>query len=580
LKNLLAQKFKLASNKFDKVFIFVLTLIFFPTLFINFDSHHDGLILTTVKLTKNAIIQNGSYPFNQYGPFWAMPYVWIANIVPDDFLFLAIRFLTLVFYFISALLLWKISRTFLNNKNTNIVIILFLCSQPFNTDLGSGLVPWPSALSMMLALMVTFLMLKIIDLNNKNRGENISIYFVGLIIPLILTTRFQVGVLITASVFYIIITAQLSKKIIYLLGGLVTTSACLTLFLINLGWFQDSLFDLFTYGSTYLSGDKSTYPLPIYTILGTIIFIALILIGPKVLNSLILLKSSTKILLLSACLAFMASVFILLMTSRNISVLNTGIYSIRRFWITFSLASLIIATIFVLFSRKFHLLNNTVNSAPLRYKALTLFAISMQSQIFPLFDQMHFWWGSPLVFILVIIIILDRFGSFYSKFSSLFPVKATLFFILILSVFVPFTAMTTKEKFRFPPEVAKYLYVDKPNSIYQEELQNFFNTNIKSRSRVLNLCEDTDIFFQDKKFIPASRFFVYWGKPMSSLTLIENSFITSKPDVIVTCQLLHRPTIRNIEENLQKSLVDKIYIGNRDPIQFDGDKKWTIYLNY
>jgi hypothetical protein len=67
---------------------------------------------------------------------------------------------------------------------------------------------------------------------------------------------------------------------------------------------------------------------------------------------------------------------------------------------------------------------------------------------------------------------------------------------------------------------------------------------------------------------------------MSSLTLIENSFITSKPDVIVTCQLLHRPTIRNIEENLQKSLVDKIYIGDRDPIQFDGDKKWTIYLNY
>jgi hypothetical protein len=140
--------------------------------------------------------------------------------------------------------------------------------------------------------------------------------------------------------------------------------------------------------------------------------------------------------------------------------------------------------------------------------------------------------------------------------------------------------MINKEKFSFPPEVAKYLYVDKPNSIYQNDLQDFFNTNIRIGSKVLNLCEDSDIFFQDKNFIPASRFFVYWGQPMSSLTLIENSFVTSKPDVIVTCQLLLRPTFRNIEEDLQKSLVDKIYTGDTAPIKFDGDKKWTIYLNY
>jgi len=569
----------MVSNKFDKIIIFILALVFFPTLFINFDSHHDGLILTTVKLTKNAISQSGSYPFNQYGPFWVLPFVWIASIVPDNLIFLAIRFLTLVFYLISALLLWKISRLFLNNKNSNIVVILFLCSQPFNTDLGSDLVPWPSAVSMMLALIISYLMIKIIDLKNKNHEKNISIYFVGIIIPFLLTTRFQVGVLIVASVFYIIISAQLSKMIVYLLGGLLTSSICLLLFLKNLNWLQDSLFDLFTYGSTYLSGDKSTYPIPVYTVVGTIIFIALILIGPKVLSTLILVRFPTKVFLASLCLALITLVFTSLMASRKISILNTGIYSIRRFWITFSLACLIIATIFILFSRKFHLLNNVIYSSPLKYKALTLFAISMQSQIFPLFDQMHFWWGSPLVFTLVIIIILDRFGSAYSKLSSLFPVRSILFFILILTVLIPFSAMVNKEKFSFPPEVAKYLYVDKPYSIYQNKLQNFFNTNIKSGSRVLNLCEDTDIFFQDKKFISASRFFVYWGKPMSSLTLIENSFVTSKPDVIVTCQLLHRPTIRYIEENLQKSLVDKIYTSDRDPIQFDGDKKWTVYLN-
>lgn len=554
-------------------------LVFIPALFINFDSHHDGLILTTVKLTENAINQGGSYPFNQYGPFWALPFVWVANLAPDNATFLMIRVLTLLFYFVSTFLLWKISREFLNMKKSNLVLILFLCAQPFNTDLGSGLVPWPSAVSMILTLMISYLMLKIIDANGDNLKRNIFMYFIGLIIPLVLTSRFQVGILIILSVFYITIKARLSRLIVYLLSGLMTTSAVFLLYLSHLNWLQDSLFDLFTYGSTYLSGDKSTYPLPVFTIIGTITFIVFMLFGPKFLRHIFELNFSNKIIIITLSITLIIIAFFLMMSHREISILNTGIYSIRRFWITLSLACLTLATIAILFNTKFQLLNNTISSAPLKYKALTLFAISMQSQIFPLFDQMHFWWGSPLVFILVLVVVIERFGTIYSKISRSFPVKTVTLSILIMSVVIPFSAMVNKEKVSFPPELIKYLYVDKPNFEYQNDLQSFFNKNIKSGSRVLNLCEDTDIFFQDKKFIPASRFFVYWGKSMSSLTAIENSFINSKPDVIVTCQLLHRPTIRNLEENLQESLVDKIYTSDREPIHFKGDKEWTIYLN-
>ena len=49
--------FAFVSNKTDKIIILFLMLVFIPALFINFDSHHDGLILTTVKLTENAINQ-------------------------------------------------------------------------------------------------------------------------------------------------------------------------------------------------------------------------------------------------------------------------------------------------------------------------------------------------------------------------------------------------------------------------------------------------------------------------------------------------------------------------------------------
>ena len=359
----------------------------------------------------------------------------------------------------------------------------------------------------------------------------------------------------------------------------MTTSAIFLLYLSHLNWLQDSLFDLFTYGSTYLSGDKSTYPLPVFTIIGTITFIVFMLFGPKFLRHIFELNFSNKIIIITLIITLIIIAFFLMMSHREISILNTAIYSIRRFWITLSLACLTLATIAVLFNTKFQLLKNIISSAPLKYETLTLFAISMQSQIFPLFDQMHFWWGSPLVFILVLVVVLERFGMVYSKISRSFPVKTVTLSILIMSVVTPFSVMVNKEKVSFPPELVKYLYVDKPYFEYQNDLQSFFNKNIKSGSRVLNLCEDTDIFFQDKNFIPASRFFVDWGKPMSSLTAIENSFINSKPDVIVTCQLLHRPTIRNLEENLQKSLVDKIYASDREPIHFKGDKEWTIYLN-
>jgi hypothetical protein len=121
--------------------IALLLAIWIPLPFINFDEHHDGLILSTIRLTKTALIQGGEYPFNQYGPFWVLPFVLLSLLVPNVFLFLGVRFLTVFFYIISAFLLWKIARLFLNHKLANVVVILFLGSQPFVSEYGSSLVP-------------------------------------------------------------------------------------------------------------------------------------------------------------------------------------------------------------------------------------------------------------------------------------------------------------------------------------------------------------------------------------------------------------------------------------------------------
>jgi hypothetical protein len=66
------------------------------------------------------------------------------------------------------------------------------------------------------------------------------------------------------------------------------------LFLAANGWLADALSDEFIFGSVYLRGDKGSYPLPIFTIVGTLTFLAIFLLAaevPKVINLICTYKS-------------------------------------------------------------------------------------------------------------------------------------------------------------------------------------------------------------------------------------------------------------------------------------------------
>jgi hypothetical protein len=190
---------------------------------------------------------------------------------------------------------------------------------------------------------------------------------------------------------------------------------------------------------------------------------------------------------------------------------------------------------------------------------------------------MHFWWGSPLTFLIVVIVTVDRFKTHLLQPIILNKLKNFLLAIFIIAVFVPWSAQVGASKVNLPDIIGPNIYASQDVATYHESLQQFFNRNILKGERVLNLCEDTDVFFEQSKFVSASRFFVYWGEPMSHSQEIYSTFINSKPDAIVTCELTHRPAIRAKEESLQRAILVSMNVNLDAGRIFSGQKRWTIY---
>jgi hypothetical protein len=555
--------------------ITLLLAIWIPLPFINFDEHHDGLILSTIRLTKTALIQGGEYPFNQYGPFWVLPFVLLSLLVPNVFLFLGVRFLTVFFYIISAFLLWKIARLFLNHKLANVVVILFLGSQPFVSEYGSSLVPWPSSVIMPFILVIVYF--SILQITEANLNMSKMPIYVGLLLPTIVLTRLQVGVLLTLVSLLSLYYSKQEFRFLKFLLGFISSTLLILIYLNYYGWLKAAFYDQIVFGSTYLSADKSTFPKPIFTFIGIVFFLLILTIGPKVLKSFHIIKSKNILLIISSIFALS---MLFLIYSRSISFLSSFVVITRRFWITFAISSLLFLSVNLFYSKfKKYKFDYTSTKFPISLKMLLLFALSFQSQVYPLFDQMHFWWGSPLTFLIAVIVYKENFGISFSSLinRSLITYLATS--LLLISILVPWTAQLSSDKKILPTEIGQNIYANQQNAQYQKDLQDFFHKNIDKGARVLNLCDDTNIFFEGDRYISASRFFVFWGEQMSHAPSINESFLNSKPDIVLTCGLTHAPSLRVKQEKMQQLILEKIISKPKDSIRFSGsaNKIWNIY---
>jgi hypothetical protein len=563
-----------------KLVLLVVVLLWIPLVFIGFDSHHDGLILTTVNMLNDSIQNQGQWPFNQYGPFWASPYLLITYALPDELVFTTLRIITVCFYLLTGFLIYHCAKFISSNRIAFFSALVFFLSQPFVSDYGSGLVPWPSAVIMPMMMLVVLLVLRMHAVKETSKQVKYYSSLLGLIVSGILFSRAQIGILLFISFIFIFYLKRSLLAVSFFLIGFFSFTLILFAFLEYFGWLSDAINDEFIFGSLYLRGDTSTYPTPIFTIVGTTSFLMILYFGKKVLSFIIernLLKQ--LIVLLSVLLSFIVTACYILLNSRGIDSIAIVSTVSRRVWISYYLA-VIIYSVFEQLIKVFANYKNSKskNRTFSNRNALVLFSVVGELQIYPLFDQMHFWWGSVPAVILIVIVTKENFIDPISslnvnnKLANVFLILTTLLCLIQIS------GQLAKPYSRYPQEIVKYLWASPSVSEKQEQLQRFFNTNIPKSSSVLNLCANSDVFFSDADVRSSSRIFVLWPN-ITEVANMKQSMISSTPDIVLTCSLSR---IASLQKNAELEQQEILFKSIKNPevfatLNFSHKTTWQLW---
>lgn len=538
----------------QRVVIAVLTLLWAPLLFINFDSHHDGLMLTTINSLRTALSEGQDWPFNQYGSFWAFPYVLFSYLFPSSLTFFSMRLLAVFCYFLSGYLLLRLARSMGYERIGYWVVIAFLASQPYVSDFGSDLVPWPSSIAMPLVLVLTLQIMKIA--RGTANVLRLSAFLSGSLISLITLTRFQIGIALLIFITGYIAAFFRSSIRWYLLLGFIFTITLFSFFLQEKNWLNDSLFDGIVFASNYVRGDKSTYPTPIFTFAGTFVFLVLLCAAPKLI---VYLKRNAflnhlKVIFVGVIFAiFILSIIIL--DKRGLNPVDTITTISRRAWICITLATLIYAT----FTQVYRTLNLLIQKQEIvrEVHALNLLigiACIAQLQVWPLFDQMHFWWGS-VPSILVMVFVINEFKNLAGlSFKATTIGRLLLFLAVALTTFIPWIAQVSQSKHPFISQYIGMVNVSSSQAQNQILLQEFLHSNLEKGEFILNFCDNTDVFFDSDFVYSASRIFVLWPG-FRDVDQYRESFASAEFSSVVTCSLMQMPTYRTASEGDQKLLL-------------------------
>ena len=495
--------------------------------FVGFHPHHDGLMLSTITLTRDAIIQRREFPFNQYGPFWVLVYALPATLFKVKYAFILSRVITVLLYLFSAFLLIRIARNFQLKNLGAIAIFLAGITHTF----GLEPLPWPSSIAIPLILSITYLFLSSIRFSGVR--SRFQIFASGAITVALIFTRAQVG-FATLLVSMCLLVYFRRELIRWYLAGVISFLSGFMALLASLGWLGQSFTDEFVFGFSFIQSDIADKPKPFYTIIFTIIFLLCFIFTDLRVREKYLKSSQIKdsLFILSLVLGTSA------LSINYLVGLKSGLTSsqviVHRLWVSFLLAgviyALLISTTKVLSARK--------NLIPLPEREIlflitSCFAVVAEIQIYPLFDPMHAWWAAFPAVLVISIILRERFLQLNHTKYSINLTKILILSLVILTS-LPFIQGSSRGFRSLSSADMTGVYLPQSNVDQYQETRNFFTSHIDSGDRVLNLCPDSDVFFIANFASPASRVFIYWDAMFNVKDLMD-SLKYSNPDKIVLC---------------------------------------------
>lgn len=545
----------------------VLALMWLPTPFIGFFSHHDGLMVTTVMQVRDALQGGDPWPFNQYGPSWAIFFATALNVVPSNFQLVAMRLIVLAGYALTAFFTFKSARLFGGPNFAFMALIFLAANQPFVFDL----LPWPSAFVMPI---VSIFVYSFISSFHSDKCDSVianrKLFLSGSLIPIILLSRIQVGFLLLVVGIWAVIAYLKRPQILSFLSGFVTSSSIALGFLAHQGWLNDAMRDQVVFGSSYLHSENN--PFPKFTLAAVFLIVLFFYISansPTKIANLNHKRALLKIFILGIILAI---IFVIM---NRVHFSNLQPIITRKIWVSLPIACIAWFAWNALIPRK---KKNSIkeSDAQEKLKKILLFlSIASSSQIFPLFDQMHSWWGSAPSVILISLVLRDLTKNFPSS-----VVKVVQHFTILVLIFLAALTLITQLQNNLPLkklEQFSLTYTSKAQASEMAKLQTFFSMSLPRGSNSLNLCENTDLFFDNQLTNSTSRIFLYWPA-MEKSRYLMNEITKSKPSHIVVCRNLEISTkefSKTGAPQVLKLLDEKLtQISN---LKSNSGYEWTIY---
>ena len=496
-------------DRFNYLFwpaIGAVALVNLNTVFIGFHPHHDGLMLSTIRLLKVSFLTGGDYPFNQYGSFWAMPYLGISLLVSDSSLLVAMRVFTLLLYFLTAFLTFKIADSLFGNTVGRVSLVIFILARP----IGLEPIPWPSSISVFLTTLIAFISIKTTKMT-LSRQRSLLIFILGSLVVMSILTRVQIGTFMFVAICGYFLVTRRKDVFPFFMGGLSFTFLY-GLWLHSMNWLGNSISDQFVFGWIVASSKETDRTFPLTSLIFLIFLLAFSFLGHKWLRD---LRNTATTRWLSL-LVFIGIIVLALRAPSSVQSL-TG-----KFWVSVLLFSMILFCL-----KSVSLFRNR------EYAILLLGLIGMAnaSQIYPLFDPMHAWWGiTPLSIYLAHWLVYEA-----KSFISITLRFQTLALISVISLIPYLNLSLTQVNFSMNSDDLALTYSGEVQAESYNAQREFFLSYIPKGSSVLNLCEDSDIFFNSDMYFTASRYFVYWPT-MVGVDKIKDEMSRAQPEYVVVCR--------------------------------------------
>lgn len=501
------------SKRFNAFWIYA-SFLWLPLCFINFDPHHDGIILTTVNQLKLNMHVGGAWPFNQYGSAWVFPYLLVSYLVPQNLLLLSIRLVTVFFYVIATYLLFKSAFIVFGKRTAQISVILYLVFQPFLGPWNTSLLPWPSSLVTLLVSFLTFILVTLPEAEDKTINKRLTLS--GFIIAVVLGSRIQVGLLILIFISLSVVILNIGK-LRYLIAGLSLWLIPFSILLHSKGWLIPSLYDSIVLGSQFLSSDHLHYPFPILSVIAGVCTFAWIRISTvhplnRYIHALIFLIAFLSTIILSKRVlgpSFNLANY-MSVTQRKILA---GLFFAALIQVSLDFAKL-------LWEQRFTKFNYDSNRKILLY----IVSISSAAQAWPFFDQMHIWWS----FLPLVIVIADKAPKIK------IPKLSFLIACLVIMTYLVFS-QSIGSKSELNSINQRWIFTNQEDEKNESKIQKFLLSNIPPGSHVLNLCPNAYPFFISERYKSESRFFVYWSN-FESAAISYKDYSPHQVTYVLVCQ--------------------------------------------